>query len=800
MLLTKIKTIGFVTLAVILVTSYCIAGSLLLSGFETKEDIARWSVKVKSGSLLEQVSENVTEGQYAAKFTTPKYQSGLDEYPALILNLKDFQEDWYDYDQLSFDFFSPNLNENEVYFGIKITDSGGTSLTSHIYLKNNSRGAITVDFKDLTVEMSDINGERTVIPITFKKLNLMEVVDLRLFLITPPESVIIYLDNMRLIDSSEIKLEDFAVCLANMCENDAALLKSDPILFESWKMLGDIMKSDLPLRNKAEIVEAQLELLESNLSAARVLMGSKNLYPGIPFGIAWADSMVRVYPKDKEPAVEIVEKYDLKLAKNEYESCQLVVVAPFSNELKNVSVKPDKFISKGGQPFQGEINIAPVGFVKTRERLYYPYFCWFTDPILSFLENVNVSPGEMQSFWVTVKTQNTTPPGKYMGNFIIECNYGGEMVRSLVPFEFEVWNFEIPRERHLPTAMGVGACSIGPEDMQEQIFDLLVDYRINADHIYRSLKPGSSECDFPPIEKLIEWKEKGMNKINLIYLHHNHKPKTIEWLDVIVPILKENDLYDIAYLYGFDEMGADLFPNMMNVVYEVKKRYPDLSILTTTALDSTYGEAKELHGLIDAWCPVTVRYLPEQAEKVRKQGTEVWWYVATAPNHAPFGTNLRFEFPAIDPRLLMGFHASYFKPDGFLYYSLQRWLDNEPITSGPYTTWDPVSFTSNLGDYNGGGNILYAGSDRPLSSIRLENMRDGLEDYEYYWIVEECLRQAQKKELPQDLINKAQAALEFDESFISSISDFTRDPKDVRRKREELANVIEMFIEKGLIY
>lgn len=42
------------------------------------------------------------------------------------------------------------------------------------------------------------------------------------------------------------------------------------------------------------------------------------------------------------------------------------------------------------------------------------------------------------------------------------------------------------------------------------------------------------------------------------------------------------------------------------------------------------------------------------------------------------------------------------------------------------TDWDPASF----GQAHGDGCLLYAGVDGPISTLRLENLRDGLEDLE----------------------------------------------------------------------
>ena len=41
--------------------------------------------------------------------------------------------------------------------------------------------------------------------------------------------------------------------------------------------------------------------------------------------------------------------------------------------------------------------------------------------------------------------------------------------------------------------------------------------------------------------------------------------------------------------------------------------------------------------------------------------------------------------------------------------------------------------------------MLYAGKDGPIGCIRLANIRDGLDDYEYLWLLKEKGKEAQTK-------------------------------------------------------
>ena len=75
--------------------------------------------------------------------------------------------------------------------------------------------------------------------------------------------------------------------------------------------------------------------------------------------------------------------------------------------------------------------------------------------------------------------------------------------------------------------------------------------------------------------------------------------------------------------------------------------------------------------------------------------------------------------------MLMGPMAYKFQTDGFLYYAINRWQGRGVLDDGPYSKWDPSTYK----DANGDGSLFYPGPDGPLASIRLQNYRDGMEDY-----------------------------------------------------------------------
>ncbi|MCF6238780.1 MAG: DUF4091 domain-containing protein, partial [Candidatus Marinimicrobia bacterium] len=97
---------------------------------------------------------------------------------------------------------------------------------------------------------------------------------------------------------------------------------------------------------------------------------------------------------------------------------------------------------------------------------------------------------------------------------------------------------------------------------------------------------------------------------------------------------------------------------------------------------------------------------------------------------------------------------------------------------------------------NGCGSLTYPGPDSsPLSSIRLENYRDGLDDYAYIIILDEIIRQYEGKsslsKSQKAWLEQAKSAARIPLDVVQEIDSYTYDPMDVYAYRETLAQLIE---------
>ncbi len=127
---------------------------------------------------------------------------------------------------------------------------------------------------------------------------------------------------------------------------------------------------------------------------------------------------------------------------------------------------------------------------------------------------------------------------------------------------------------------------------------------------------------------------------------------------------------------------------------QVHTSYPGLRTMTT-AKDPSFGTSRR--ACDRRWtsgCRKRDVYNQAAANQLRAEGKDMWWYICIGPSR-PY-TNFFVEYPAIEPRLLMGLMAYKYQTGGFLYYNIAKWLSlfiswHGPITSGPYTNWDPRS-------------------------------------------------------------------------------------------------------------
>ena len=99
---------------------------------------------------------------------------------------------------------------------------------------------------------------------------------------------------------------------------------------------------------------------------------------------------------------------------------------------------------------------------------------------------------------------------------------------------------------------------------------------------------------------------------------------------------------------------------------------------------------------------------------------------------------------------------------------------------------------------NGDGSLVYPAKDGGVvDSIRWEAIRDGAEDYEYLWLLRECVKMAETRGLNDaSLLARAHRLLAIDDNVVRSFKDYNPDPAKLLATRDGMATVIEALCRK----
>ncbi len=136
---------------------------------------------------------------------------------------------------------------------------------------------------------------------------------------------------------------------------------------------------------------------------------------------------------------------------------------------------------------------------------------------------------------------------------------------------------------------------------------------------------------------------------------------------------------------------------------------------------------------IDIWLPVLNQYNPTISHERKQNHDEATWIYFLHGTRPPYFNPITLDHPGIESKFTGWFLWKY-RIEGIAYYSLNNWTRN------PWN--DPLNDNHN-GDLfmlyppsEANDNITYGSNNhRFVPSIRFELMRDSLEDYEYFYVM-----------------------------------------------------------------
>ncbi|HIQ23409.1 MAG TPA: DUF4091 domain-containing protein [Planctomycetes bacterium] len=559
----------------------------------------------------------------------------------------------------------------------------------------------------------------------------------------------------------------------------------------------------------------------------------------------WCDAVHKI-PRGRDVPDKAGPAARLAAARNDHEAVQ-VVLRP-SRPLKQLTASATDL--KG--PEEAVIESDHVRVL----RVYYHFVenptdktgvrDWWPDALPPLDQPLDVPAGQNQPLWVLVYVPRDAPAGDYRGQLKLQA----EGFSAAVPLELHVWDFALPERNHIETAFGFSASNVfryhglkteaDKRKVLDMYFQCFSEHRISPynpvplDPIHVRFLPEAdpprAEVDFSAFDaefsRVVEEFHFTGYRLPIQGMgggtfHARREPRigqftaeTPEYQAMFSSYVKQLEEHfrqkgwlDLIYVYWFDEPAPKDYEFVRKGFERLKRYAPGLrTMLTEEPVDA-------LAGPVDIWCPITPRYDHRAAEKRRAEGERFWWYVCTAPK-APYCT-LFIDHPATELRVWL-WQTWQRKIDGILVWQATYWTSSAAYPDEPQNPYeDPMGYRSGYSTPrgvkrfwgNGDGRFIYpplaaavpgaSGPEPvlkpPVSSIRWEMLREGIEDFEYLWLLRELIHEKRSR-LSAGQLNRYQRLLEVPESITKDMTTFTTDPEPILARRAAVARAIEELL------
>ncbi|RJP14549.1 MAG: extracellular solute-binding protein [Candidatus Abyssobacteria bacterium SURF_5] len=501
--------------------------------------------------------------------------------------------------------------------------------------------------------------------------------------------------------------------------------------------------------------------------------------------VSWAESTRRIFAGERRGLKNL--PVTVTCARNENESFQLLISSEKEAERVTWKVEsPPR--NEDASHFRIEVygerdTTVPLPLV-ANEAGAYPN-------ILEPVDSFDLSPGAPVRLWVEIFVGRGVPAGERTLAIILE---NPEKAWCRIPIKIQVLPWEIPASPSQPAVvglnydlvarhLGVDKNSADGREVLDSFYWFLVERRLtpyqppvslNSDRIGEYLRDERvSACRFP-------------------------LPPVNEWYAPLVELGEKEGWLDKIFVYFIDEPTYHQYSAVVETGREIHSRGKRPKFLVTCMPDEMLVGSVDIWGIHISFLPVGIPHLfsdrSEYLARVngRLPQEAVWWY--TAGPVKPFPT-LHIEDDPSAFRVIPWMQQLY-GIDGFLHWEAANWT--QPFDE---------AFIPLFG--NGEGVLIYSQGGRPAPSIRLELLREGLEDMEYLFLLRRNIETVQKilsaeylgdvatiriGELCRRLVSRD--SLHTDPAGILPLMSFAREPGKIEQARSEVITEIASMIDR----
>lgn len=562
----------------------------------------------------------------------------------------------------------------------------------------------------------------------------------------------------------------------------------------------------------------------------------------------WCEGGWKVGRDRPAPAGKPDSAIRIEAARGEFEPAQLVLRAAQPNTVID-SVAVSDLVGAKTRISATQVQVYEVATVRVEhpsDSLGAPGE--YPDPLPPLKPPLALPQGRNQALWILVHVPESAVAGDYKGIITVHTNRG----KIVAPLKVTVFDFALPKSPTLRSGFGINAWNIKRyhhlerPDQEKRVWGMYMrsfaEHRI-APYSFYAHAPIRVRFEGEGADKkvIVDFSEfdqaastyldrMGFNAFVLplegmgggtFYERYpgefgGFKAGTPEyerlWGDYVRQIeshLREKGWLEKAYVYWFDEPEPRDYEFVIDGMERIKRHAPGIRRMLTEQPEPP------LYGHVDIWCGLTPEWTREKAEERKKAGEEVWWYICTGPR-APY-IGLFIEHPGVEMRL-WGWQTWQYGIQGILIWETTYWTSPTAFPNSLQNPWeDPMSYVTGYGTPqgtkqfwgNGDGRFLYPprcdpnaqhppAIEPPSPSIRWENLRDGVEDYEYFAILQRQIERLRGK-APAAVIAEAEKLLQVPEHISRDLTHFTTDPRPLLDHRRKIASMIERLqrIERG---
>lgn len=494
--------------------------------------------------------------------------------------------------------------------------------------------------------------------------------------------------------------------------------------------------------------------------------------------------------------------------RDEYLSAQCVVKARRQLTDLTVSVDPLKYTGADSVlpsdavtwNFVGSIAIAENSPNHRKSEVIRPAPARFPD-YLSDAKQMTVAPARYQAIYLTIHVPRDAREGDYQGTVTFRTKEGD---RAL-PLSLTVYPLTLPDARHLMVTEWYSTnrfrqlYGIDSSD-SDAFYKMLGVYARNmADHrqnVFRvSLdliratknKDGKLTFDFSRFDKWADvfWSTGRMDLLETGFVARFGEG---DWSSRQI-VLRDFRVQDEATKASATMPGKEYLPQFLpaleqhlrergwldKTVFHIADEPSDHNVMDwREASDFVHRYGPHLQRIdaietphcldrLEIWVPKIDHYATWQQAytDAQKLGNEMWIYTVGIFQAGVY-PNKTVDVPLIQSRTLHWYNYR-FNLKGYLHWGFDSWTD------------DPFEAP---GQHRGDGWHVYPAKDGLLNSLRWEQMRNGIQDYEYLWLLEDRIRQM-KGNMSQrisSLIDPQRRSIEIATSVVRTTAEYSNDP------------------------